>query len=347
MDNYSPGTNFIRHLPTMFSDARRRRINSESNRRRMRRAFKTLARRKGYTSTTRRSYKRMPVGKRVGTVTSVKALQKTVKKLARHDKQSTGKMTFRSLGSASTTSGVGLQQLNNYMPMSTTILEIVLAQCKFFNPATPGTLTVGSLASGTYQRNALFENVSSIVKYTNNYQTNLNLKVYLCQVKDDTDITPQSLWAGAIPDASNLATNTQLGQYPTDFTGLTDVWNLKVIKNVMLKPGSTVTCSHSTGPFEYSSSTVDGHNLTYQREYKAYTFMAVLSGCLGHDSAVSEFSNTLAGIDVDHCTTYKVAYDAGINLEYCYVTNTKPTAFTNGGVQSQKPIVDNIGYSVS
>jgi hypothetical protein len=279
------GSPYLKYLPYAFKAAQpymktHRQRNPLSYRKK-----KTKA--KGYARTSRRKYKR--------TTSKVARNAKSIKKLQAHDRQSLGDMTYRDLNAVSLTSLVNQQNVYNVYPNATATLETVLGQCKFYNPSVPGTLTTASLATGTYQRNTRFENIHNKCNIRNNYQSTCEVRVYLCTTKDDTSVTPAGAWQNGLPDGSNLSTLQDLGGYPTDYELATDLWKMKLAKRCVLAPGQSTTVSHSTGSFEYSSSTVDDHALSYQKEYKCFSWMIVINGVVGHDTALSEFANLPAG----------------------------------------------------
>jgi len=337
------GTNLIKYLPYLVGALGGAGSATAYQKRKMRtkrRRPSTKRKTGGRAGTSRRKYTRVRKRSKVAKNT------KSIRKLQQHDRQSLGDMTYRHLESYSSHSTVNAQAVPSISTARTTDLETVLAQCKFFDPSTPGTLITGSTATGNYQRNVRFENVSSSIKVANNYGTTQSVTVYLCKVKDDTSVGPGSAWSNAVADGSNLIGTTPLGQYPSDYDLVKDLWNLKVAKKVSLAPGKSFTLSHSTGAFEYSSSTVDTHSMIYQKEYKSFVWMIVHHGELGHDTVLSETAALPSGLDISYTTTYKVKYDAGINIRYIYVVNDNDTAFTNGGVMAQKPVTDNQGYSI-
>ncbi len=177
-------------------------------------------------------------------------------------------------------------------------------------------------------------------------QSDCNLKVYLCKAKDDTSITPSSAWSSGLADSGNVSAITQLNQFPSDTDLFNDLWSSKVAGNFTLSPGQTASVSHTVKNVEYDPSLVDTHNLTYQKEYKAFTWMFVVSGVLSHDTTLNEQGMAACGVDFSHHVSTVISYDAGTNIKYVHVVENLDTP-TNGFVQSHQPVPDNISYSVA
>lgn len=300
---------------------------------------KGYTRRKVYATTSRRKYKR-----KRGTMTKVK---RDIKKLKRETRTALGDMTVRRFASSTVTCDAGKQQVQELVtPNVTSILENnVLTRLKYFDPVT-NALVVAPGAVGTYQRNIHIDSTTATVTCVNNYQTSVHAKLYLTYPKDDTDQSPVSAWNNGLQDGSNLLAITDVGSYPTDFNLAKDLYSWKVVKNVLLKPGQKMTASHTCKGFDFDPSTVDTHNLLYQKEYKAFSFVLVIQGELAHDSVVtSQQLSVPGGIDYQYKTVYKVRYNAGKNISFVHVDNLQGTVFTNSGVMSQKPLVANQAYS--
>ena len=281
--------------------------------------------------------------------TKLQRVQNDIKKLKRFDKAGMGTHIHRQLEAKQLIAllneqGVGVYGNGGYISQ----LETVLANLQYFNPAVPGTLTTADLSAGTYSKNIDFKSISTKIDVRNNYQTALDYTIYLCKVRDDTSTSPFTAYTSGLSDGGNLSSVTDLGQYPTDYNLVTDLWHLKVAKKGRLQPGQEVTCSHSEVNIEYDPSTADTQSLNYQKEYKAYMFMVVIKGVLGHDTAVANEVTTLScGVDIGSTITYVIQYNAGANIKRIHVGNSMDNAFTNGGVASNKPASDNQGYSVA
>ena len=252
------------------------------------------------------------------------------------------KMTPWTLSSAVNANGVADRSGND-----TSIVENVLENLRYYDPSTPGTLITANFNTGTYQRSVHFKSVTQSMLLRNNYQSDVKVKVYLCTPKKDTNQGPSAAWTAGIADnPATIATTALLNQYPTDFQVFNDLWKVKVAVNTTLAPGESAKASHTAKDFEYDPAVVDSHALTYQRKYKSFAWLLVVSGVPSHDSALSQIGLAQAGIDYVMNRTCIVSYDAGVNIKFVVPQNTLDTP-TNGFIQSHQPVPDNIAYSAT
>lgn len=334
-----------KHLPPMFSKGGRLGSNFGRTRRSRLGRYSAYPRARRFGRT--RGYGRKTYVKKK--TSKIRTLAKEVKNLQRKSKIGRGVMTYRELGATTARASGNSQAVLEWSPVTTSKCELILAQCKFFNPAFPSALITASEVAGTYQRDSHFSKIFMTATVRNSYQTGLTLKVYLCTCKDDTSISPASAWQQGMPDFSNLSPDLALlGTYPTDSSLAKDLWNWKVVKTTHLLPGASVTVSHTCKPFGFDASTSDSHALIYQNEWaKSPVFVFVIQGDVGHDTAISSEQTVLpCGIDVQQKVTYVVDYNAGIDLKFVHVQNEMDTSFTTLGVEGMK-VTDNQSYSVS
>lgn len=224
-------------------------------------------------------------------------------------------------------------------------LELVLAQLRFFNPATPGTLTQGNGSTGTYYREFNFKSIASNCVVRNNYQVPVKVTIMCCTVKHDTSINPAAAYEQGLSDVGNPSSTSNL-TYFTDSKEFGNLWVISKSSTRTLSPGSSYKLTHSVKNVMYDPSLFDSHGLEYQKRFKNFSWVVKVEGVVGHDIALDQQGSLPSGVDVQLNYTYNVYYDAGIDLKYIFV-NDASTGFTNGGVVSSKPVSDNIGYSVS
>lgn len=260
---------------------------------------------------------------------------------------STGLLTYRSVSASSIVCLTNKQASADIGLFDRTVCEGVLGYLKFFNPSAPTVLLTADAALGTFQRNILFKSVSSKMTARNNYITDCEVKIYRCQAKDDTDMTPRGAWSAGYTDGSNYATINDLPQYPSDYNLFNDLYQSKLLSTTVLSPGQSVSANWSTTSFEYDPSTTDSHNLNYQKEYSGGGFLVVIKGGPSHDAATGVVGLSPCGVDIITHDTYKVQYNAGTNIKYVVGVSTGLNAMTNGGVQSHEPVADNLIYSVA
>lgn len=216
---------------------------------------------------------------------------------------------------------------------------------KYYNPATPGTLTVADGKTGTYDRRYLFKSVYASIECRNNYQIDCKLKVYLLTPKQSSSVNPVTAWANGITangDAS-ITSYLQIGQYPNDYSDFKDVWKAKLHCKATLAPGQTMTCSHGVKNIEYDPAAYAQHTAAFQSKYKNFLFLIVVEGTVGHETATVTTGLARAGVDARVNVTRVVQYDAGVNISFQKVENGLQDA--TGAVQSHQPIPDNITFS--
>lgn len=271
---------------------------------------------------------------------SVKSQIKELKRLAESD-MGTHIQRRRFTGRAlSSVNGTGIA---DYDLSSITLLEEVIAQLRYYNPSAPSTLVTADGATGTYQKEFLFQKVSHKVLLRNNYQTPCKVQLCLIRSKEDTSISCATAFTNGLADVGNPSSSSPL-IYLTDSVQFNDLYKIVSSKNVVLNPGQELVVNHSDKPFQYDPSLVDSHALTYQRKYCDLQVWIKVQGIIGHDTVANEQTNIAAGVDIETISTFVVKYSAGADIKYIHIDDEADTAFTNAGVVSQI-VVDNQSYS--
>lgn len=270
----------------------------------------------------------------------IKQMDRKITRLKKSEDASLGTMTYRSETKFTVSSAVNVQALTVKSHSSASGLEGILANLKFYDPSNPATLVTADFTSGTYQKEVLFEKFTSTIKLRNNYKNDCRVRVYLGTPRVDTSINMDVAWSNGATDQGGVA-NTVINTYPTDYQQVLKLWNLKMKVNKVLKPSQSVTASHSNKEFRLDPSFLDSHASAYQKSMGNAQWLIVVSGTLGHDSAVADqVGYTASKLDATIRASTKIQYDAGVNIKYNVISNTFDT-FTNGAVQSQKPEVAN------
>lgn len=279
------------------------------------------------------------------TTTSVRKLSKKVSMLAQEAKSSRSTLIYhkRSTDTAKASVNQTAYVMADALTMSN--YEAVLAQLRFFNPSTPGTLTQADGATGTYMRDYLFKSIYHMCTAVNNYQVPAKVTIYSCVPKQDTNIAPITAFQNGLADVGNPASTSPM-VYLSDSDEFNDLWRIDKSITKVLQPGQTLSCVFTAKNMRYSPATFDSHSLSYQSRFKCQAFIVRVTGVLGHDTSVASEQGFLAsGIDCTCHAKHVVEYDGGIDLKYIYITDGSDS-FTNGGVVSERPIADNIAYSV-
>lgn len=272
-------------------------------------------------------------------------LSKQVRNLQVRTKQTQGELIYRSRESGRVTVNVNAQGASDFTGHTITTLEGVLANCKFFNPSVPGTLTTADLSSGTYYQEINFARSTTKLIARNNYQVPCRVSIYCFVVKEDTSISPKTAWNNGLTDISSL-TNASPMVYPTDSQQLSDLYYIAVSQKKILNPGQEIELVYSPPGFMYDKSLSDSHNLSYQAKYCNHSWLVNVEGIMGHDTTQAEIGCLQGGVDVGVHRSFRVLYAAGANIKILAVSDSF-NSFTNGGVVSSKPVSDNIGYSIA
>jgi hypothetical protein len=276
---------------------------------------------------------------------------KEIRNLQKSDKQSRGTMIYRDLQTDAWIASANERHCELLgVPVDTTKIESILTKLRFFDPSAPATLIESSAVAGTYQRSISIKNITQSVTVYNNYQSKYRIRIYLATVKDDTNNTAiDSITSGILDncftDAGVPLAKTNLQWYPSDVNLLGDLYKIKLVSDTYLNPGQSVNAKTSWGPFEYDSSTVDTHGLKYQKAHKAQHFFAVAEGIVGH-TATFQTSLVPFGLDVNCETTFKVEYNAGINVSYVVANLSSLDDPTGTVFQSFTPATAQQAYSV-
>lgn len=233
----------------------------------------------------------------------------------------------RSFGDLSTSDGG--QNIYQLDVSTKTLLEGAVANFRFFNPSTPGTLTTADMSTGSYHQNIVVESQFAKVTMRANYGIPLNISCYYCIPRKDTGITPQTAWQNGLNDQTlGPALATHILSSPTDSVQFNNLWRIAKSKKFTLQAGKSRSVSISHDRFTFDPSLFDNHQLAYQRKYGGLVLMIVVSGVVCHDGTggSDKQGNGNAQVDVQYDTKWKFEYDAGTDLnDYSY-------AYTDSGI---------------
>lgn len=270
----------------------------------------------------------------------IRKLQKTVQSDIAHH-------TYKYTDSVAHTSPVGQCAHLQFGKLDSAGLESACANLRFYNPATPSTLTTASAVAGTYSRKVHFDSYTVSLTARNNYMVPCRLRFYLCTPKSDTSVGVLSYYSDGIADQVISGSTTSPMLYLTDINLVKDAYNVKCVKNVTLEAGKEVTASHTVKDIAYDPSMYDTHAVVFQKKYKAFAWIVRVEGVPAHDTVASQYGLSASGVDLDAKIIAKISYDAGIKLDDISYVDDRDTTFTNGAVVSNKPLSDNQSYSVA
>lgn len=227
-----------------------------------------------------------------------------------------------------------------------TKLEAAVANLRYYNPATPGTLTTADASTGTYHRDVFFKSVYSRFDVRNNYQVPVEVSLYAVTPRLDTNITPTTAYTNGLADQGAVSSSS-VQMYPTDSMQFNDVWRIIKSKKRMLQPGSSFSLSQVMKNIKYDPSLNDSHASTYQINFKAFVWLIRVQGVTAHDTVQDEQGFSAAGVDYSLSNIYTISYAAGVDLLDYSINETQLDTFTNAAVLSNKPVSDNQSYSVA
>lgn len=274
-----------------------------------------------------------------------KSLKKQVKQLQHQMNALTSKLTYRFFDVLRVISNHKETAYAVNYQNSSAVLEGVLAQLKFFDPAAPGTLVTASGATGSYQRSYRIRS-SYVYIFRNNYQVPLELRVYKYHVKTDTSIDPYTAFTNGLTDIGGPSAASPV-VYPSDSLQLSELWKCDSTTIWKLEPGQQKVFQINSPWIDYDPSELDSQTETYARRFKTTSILIRIQGVPSHDkTTTTQLAVIGAGIDYSEKATYHVQYNSGgADLDIVYVQDGQDTQ-TAGGVVSER-IVDNEEFSAS
>ncbi len=239
-------------------------------------------------------------------------------KIARQLDANTGTMRYRLRDTSQAVSSDNIQQNTLHAMNDLTDIVMVLGNLYYYDPATPGTLVLASADTGTYARDVHFEQSGMAILVKNNSLGSVHTKIYICTPKVDSDVVPTQDWQNKVNDnPGTTASKTNIGSSPLDLP--VQLWNFKLLKTRLLRPGATIGCSHYTGPFSYKPNVSDVQTEEHQRRNKCFQFMVVQFGDLAHDdTTTTNVGRASTTLDIETRKFWRVQYSAGVNLNYTY-----------------------------
>lgn len=274
-----------------------------------------------------------------------KRLKDQVKDLKRLANVDMGELIYRDRTTGRLLAAINSQNMSSVSHYSTSTLEAVLGQLRYYDPSTPGTLIQASGATGSYKKDFMFKSLYANMCIRNNYQSPVKLSVYVVQPKTDTSIDSVTAFTNGLTDVGAPSSTSPM-VFLTDSEQFKDLWKIVNSKNYNLRPGEMINYISSVKDIIYDPSLSDSQTESFQKKSKCRQFILRVEGIIAHDTSADQQGHISGGIDYSMDRTFKVVYDAGVDLKYIYLNDNLDT-FTNGGVVTCQPVADNIGYSVS
>ncbi len=244
----------------------------------------------------------------------VKALSRKVRKIERAVKTDTALHTVRVVKSSRLNAPQNQSGLLNQTGNDISEVESALSNLRYYDPSNPTVLQVADFTSGTFSKEILVKAASSSIDIRNNYRIPCECRVYICEPKSDTSLTPTTTFTNGMADQGNPLT-TSINAFPTDSEQFNAIWRVKKVVKRTLKGGDQFSVSHNSGSFIYDPSVADSHALNFQSAYKPVVFLVRVQGIISHDdAAVGNQGTNEAAVDVLRRIKYVFQYDAGTSL---------------------------------
>lgn len=275
-----------------------------------------------------------------------KKVKAQIRELKRLTESDMGTLTYRKLENGSWFSAQNLQNTHEITGSTNVTIEAALAQLRYYNPSSPGTLLTADGTTGTYNKEFLIKSTYSNLTMKNSFMVPVNVQVYLCRPKRDTSITPSEAWQDGLTDISSGVLISSILTYPTDSPIFNDLYSIVKKKSYRIEAGKNITCKHYEKAFQYEPSFNDEHALTYQKKNKSFVWMVVIQGDISHDSNDNSLKGT-TGVSLDYMVTnkYVIQYSAGADIKFLHVDTSELTNQPASALTGVVRIPDNISYS--
>lgn len=226
-------------------------------------------------------------------------------------------------------------------------LETSLANLRYWNEST-GAYVTASPTSSTANAEIEVAKVYDRCIVRNNYQVPCDLEFYLCTPKEDTSISPSTAFTNGLTDQNNPSASSPL-MFLTDSDQFNSLWKIKASVKKTLMPGQSASLVYNAKKrFFYDPSLFDSHAMIYQDSTAGHVFVIRVTGVLGHDTTVGSEQGFLPGaVDIARDLTVVCKYDSGGPALNDFVVLDNSSSFTNNGLVSARPMVDNQTYSIA
>lgn len=289
---------------------------------------------------TKRRFSSNPVSKN-----GCKDICKRVKKIESDLKGVMSTLIFREWIGDQLTTSINTSAYEAITINDQTWIETAIAQMRYYDPATPGTIVVANGATGTYQR--VFRVKSSVImEGKNNYQIPVTVEIHSMACVADTGNSSYAYALTCLGDNSNLDLTSPIINL-RDARNLGDLWKVEASKFITLLPGETFSIEKTLDYIDYDPSEYDNHTLIYQPDWKSFQFLVGVTGGIAHDkTTVTNCGLSAGGIDWVAKRQSVIRYNAGgPAMTYVYGVSALD-AMAAGPIVSQV-VVDNQEYSTT
>lgn len=284
--------------------------------------------------------------KRPARTIPLRQVKKDVQMLKGAMNKKDGTMTFRRIDTGRVVIVQNLQNWANVCRFDRTNINLNVSKLLYMDVNAGGALQEVSALGTTYSKDITIKSVRSTLHLRNNYKTDVDVKVYLCQPRDSTDLLCGSVLDNAVPENSNQTGFSYYGLNPSDFKQqVGKIWNMKLILNSTLGLGKGAKCSYSINkPFTYNPASASDEPQEFNRAQKSFHFLILIRGSIGHDSAgANQIGIMGSGVDFIETQTMTINYNAGTNINRVYQVNNLDAPGTTF-VQTAQPRFEQAQY---
>lgn len=240
-----------------------------------------------------------------------------------------GHLIYRGADTFQLTAAVNVTNSNS-VEHGVALLELALAQLRYFDPSAPGTLITGSGVAQTYSSRFLIK-YSTSIDVRNAARTDVDVKLYSLGVKGSHAIAADTAYSNGLADEGN-PTNTSILLYPEDSRQLWQLWKKLKYERKILKPGASMSMEFTSPWFEYDPSVQDSVALAYQASAHSSAYLYEIMGTVSHDiTTTGNVGTSAAAIDYIFRTEVQVKYEAGADVKFIFLNENLDAQAAGGG----------------
>lgn len=207
-------------------------------------------------------------------------------------------------------------------------LEAILADSRYYDKSSDTYNTWDAVANTTALTHVI-KSAYSKLTFHNPYLMPVNVELWLCDLKKDTNLTPESAWAGQLDNTDK--TSVGFLQWPTDSSLFNDLWKIKMKKEFRLLPGQKVSFRASVANCRYNNSVADTHADQYQQPYKSESWLLRVMGDMHQGTSAAEYGPANAKVMIELYNVYHMQYNGGADFDYTKISDTQVLAGMAGG----------------
>lgn len=311
---------------------------------------KATGRSRAAAKTTKAAKAVVKRAKKIVKASASKSVAKRVTRLEKSMRENLSEYEYR-LMSASVISIAAVNSCVISPVISETIstIETVLGEARFYDEQVPATLVQASLVTGTYARKIHMAKQCVSCTFKNSYDIPVYITVWVHEPKGahSTSVV-QAFQDGCADNASGALTVTDPQVELRDSRLVGQLWTRKKTVKKLLNPGQQLVVNYCTKGFKYDPAFADIITSSYQQRFHTFSMDCKVEGVLGHNATLSVQGLMIGSVDVLAQRSWKVIYDAGIDLKYVVLPTATLGAINSAtAVTGMANIPNNMVYSLA